>query len=1322
MKDVHRDLMNQSDSYASWHKDPRHKWVHWLLLLVVVFGSIFAFTRALEGLKFAEMNDGNTVVAAAFASMATNKQINDTRRFSEQLIDLNEQRFSASGNTNVDVQMRNIALQRQQNIRDLLKKGKVDEVRSLALSQDQRSDLPPSVQSFVEKTQTIEGTYSHIHGDNMDAGTETHFFSINANNNDYQLYYSNDKDRPAISTGSTVSVEGIVFADEDIVVDNEADNTDVDVEFMADTDGATQHKKIAVIAFNFQNQPTQQPFTLADMKTAIFTAPDSANQFFYDNSYGEWDLVGHVNTDGDVFGWYTIPLNSGTGCETFDNVNWANLADAQAAAAGVDLSPYLKKVYVFPKQSQCSWNGLALVGGARSWLNVISLSQMKTVGTHELGHNFNLYHADSLNCTNGSGLRVPYSDVSGNCIEQSYGDPFDVMGFSTGFKHFNVYHKAQSMAGSTNFLPEANMQMLTPSIGHGTFTLKPHTTELSGTQMLRIDKNASYDYYLEFRQPTTQFGNYTSYQDGINGVTIHLARNTTFADESFLLDMSPLTNTFNDAPLSVGEVYTDPTINLRIETLSVGPDGAQVFVSFDGTTSDGGNTSGTCEHTNPDLNVTALGTNNGANGTTRTYTVVTSNTDTLSCGPGAFTITAVAPTGWVVTPATTSINIGSQAAHTQTVTVTPPTSVVPGNYTVTFTATNTTTGMMATQNMSHLIQGTATTAPAISLSSPYDGDVRQATQNLFISSGLSPNIGSNTETRLYLDGVLVKTCTNTTPCDHTVTASNVSSGVHTVSANVTYTPTGAVSTDTHTFTQLGNTPPPVSAPQITLTSPLEGASVSGNVTLSSSVATSASNASNILSKLYLDGVLQKTCTGGLTCSITLTSVSTGTHVASATAGLISDTSAGLTTDVNTFTKTTDTPPPATVPQVSIPVPSGSNYTFTSDLVIVTGLTPSTPENVQTKIFVDGALKQTCTGTSSCLVTILSSQISLGAHTVSATATNTVNGAVSNASKTVTKIENTPPPASVPAVSVVAPASGTSLSGDLSVTTSLSPNTPAGVQIQVKLDGVVKNTCNNVANCATTIPAATISDGTHTVTAVATLNGSSSTDSNTFTKTTTPPPPPGGSAPQVTLTAPLSGATIAAASNTTITATLPAGQGANTQTKIYLDGMLKHTCSPNLTTCSTYILPTQVSAGTHTASATTTYTPTGQSTTDSKTFTKLAPPPPAEGGVSSGIAPNYITITTPANNSVITSGALTVTASTSAEAIAAGKKILISMNTTGGASWQLALCSTSPCVATASYSSVLFTPGVHTVSAKLMNPLANGGFTPLATTTITVTKQ
>ncbi|MFL5886819.1 MAG: hypothetical protein ACJ77M_17250, partial [Thermoleophilaceae bacterium] len=236
----------------------------------------------------------------------------------------------------------------------------------------------------------------------------------------------------------------------------------------------------AVVLINFSDD-TRQPWTVDQARQRVFTAPDSTNAFFQDESYGQVSLVGKLRPDGDVFGWYTLPV-SASNC---DPDLWTSQAQAAARASGVDLSGYQHVVYAFPPERSCAWSGLGELPGTQAWVN--GDIGVKTIA-HELEHNMGTHHASSYRCSDGAGDPVA---ISGNCSVDEYGDPFDVMGGYLA-RHSSAWHLQQ-----LGFLAGSHVQTVAQS---GTYTVQTALVQGLPTQLVRIPRTrwangAVKDYY-----------------------------------------------------------------------------------------------------------------------------------------------------------------------------------------------------------------------------------------------------------------------------------------------------------------------------------------------------------------------------------------------------------------------------------------------------------------------------------------------------------------------------------------------------------------------------------------------------------------------------------------------------------------------------------------------------------------------------------------------------------------------------------------------------------------------------------------------------------
>jgi len=322
-------------------------------------------------------------------------------------------------------------------------------------------------------------------------------------------------------------------------------------------------QKTAVVLFTFAGEP-EAPWPLAETRSNTFTATNSANAFYQEESYGQISLIGKLDEGGDAFGWLKIDAPT-SGCQF---IEWREKAEAAAAAKGIDLSGYQHVVYAFPSQSSCSWLGIAPVGG--DWVMINGDLGVHPIA-HELGHNFGLEHAGSWTCTSG-GVRVQISD---ECTLNEYGDPFDVMG-NIAPRHSNGWN-----LDKLGILAPENVETIEES---GVYSMHSALNPTTEPTLLLIPRKksatgiASSWYLLEVRQTGGVFEDVTDATT--TGVSIRVTReNTLIPSETILLDANPATATFNDAPLGVGQTFDGGAV--KVTTESAGSGSATVAVEID---------------------------------------------------------------------------------------------------------------------------------------------------------------------------------------------------------------------------------------------------------------------------------------------------------------------------------------------------------------------------------------------------------------------------------------------------------------------------------------------------------------------------------------------------------------------------------------------------------------------------------------------------------------------------------------------------------------------------------------------------------------------
>ncbi len=310
--------------------------------------------------------------------------------------------------------------------------------------------------------------------------------------------------------------------------------------------------KVAVLLVNFTNNRST-PFTADQVRARMWTAADSVNQYYRQQSSEEVSLVGRDRTDGDVYGWFELPISS-TGC---DYESFALQARQAAAAKSIDLSSYDHVQYLFPTVADCKFAGLGELPGRQTLINGYLQTRIMA---HELGHNMGAHHAGSNSCTDASGAKVA---ISGSCAFTEYGDPFDAMG--NGPSLMSSWHRAQLAQ-----LPAAGQRTITTS---GSYELaNANDPAANGSKLILVPRKRAgqltRDYYaLEIRRQWLPFDNWTSTQPPAAGVSIRLVPRITDLLQSRLIDNVPSTAAVTDAPLQPGSTFSDPDYGIQIRNL-----------------------------------------------------------------------------------------------------------------------------------------------------------------------------------------------------------------------------------------------------------------------------------------------------------------------------------------------------------------------------------------------------------------------------------------------------------------------------------------------------------------------------------------------------------------------------------------------------------------------------------------------------------------------------------------------------------------------------------------------------------------------------------
>jgi hypothetical protein len=395
----------------------------------------------------------------------------------------------------------------------------------------------------------VEGTVAVIHGDDFAQGKGTHQLVIHdASGHDTPVRFTG----PPPEIGSRVSVTGTKASDGVL----ESSQTTSVAQAIPTTSATTGSQNAIFILVQFLDTPSV-PFNQSDVQAVAVTNSNSVQNYFQEASYGKAQL------NITVTPWVTAQMNTSTTC---DYTSIGGAANSAASAAGYNVSNYTYKFYVMPYNGNCGWMGLAYVGSPyQSWSNGYNSLQ---VYTHELGHNFTLYHAGSTSC----GTQV----VGPGCGVSEYGDPFDTMG-NIAAMHYNSAQKSK-----LGWLPSSSV--ITHSGGTVNYNLSPIESAGASTYAVKIAAASNRTYWIEYRQPLGFDVGVANYPN--NGVQIRVAspfESSAGNDDTELLDMTPgSSGGFGDAALLAGQSYTDSTYGITISVPSVSATLATVQVSSAG--------------------------------------------------------------------------------------------------------------------------------------------------------------------------------------------------------------------------------------------------------------------------------------------------------------------------------------------------------------------------------------------------------------------------------------------------------------------------------------------------------------------------------------------------------------------------------------------------------------------------------------------------------------------------------------------------------------------------------------------------------------------
>ena len=534
--------------------------------------------------------------------------------------DLNKQQKTQSGAEKEATlaSIRTLAKERKNLVRELAIQAP-ERVKDNELPANVAQDVQAETAGDIEHQAVEQGELTIYHVDLSSEDMSRYIYILKKSNGEkLSLHFS--KDMPALKTGDRVTVQGLEIGNA-VAVESGDDVQKISAPLITgnavtpvpNTFGA---QKTLVIIVKFQDKPTAVYQAPAQIQSIMFNTNNTGavTNFYNEGSYKQTSLV------GDVSGPFVIPIDS----TTCDYVGVSNYGKAAAQAAGYNVASYSRLVYAFPGAA-CGWWGLGTVGGTPShaWING---AFDNAVSTHELGHNFGLWHSHALEC--GSAVLCGITNP-GSYIE--YGDSLDVMGYAAPPRHFNAVQKQ-----FLGWLGYGSSPPATTVLSDGTYTIEPYETVGTKPKALMIKTPLGDWYSVEFRQ-NIGFDTFLS-TNVLNGVVIHYwaaAQSSNSPNSVYLLDMTPATGSWFDPALTIGQSFTDSAAGITIKTISVSPTGATVAVTLGGPN---------CVRRAPAFTISPL-SSSGYSGQSVTYSYTITNND-LNCTQSAYTLTPTLPSSW----------------------------------------------------------------------------------------------------------------------------------------------------------------------------------------------------------------------------------------------------------------------------------------------------------------------------------------------------------------------------------------------------------------------------------------------------------------------------------------------------------------------------------------------------------------------------------------------------------------------------------------------------------------------------------------------------
>ncbi|MEX2243902.1 MAG: hypothetical protein WD716_08665 [Fimbriimonadaceae bacterium] len=332
-------------------------------------------------------------------------------------------------------------------------------------------------------------------------------------------------------------------------------------------------QRFVIALVRFQNDPPgNENVTIPQVMDKMFDPDYSVDDWFDEASYGK------TFATGDVFGWFTLPMDRGC------NASGWRSAVIPMLDALTDLTQYNRLYIMVPQAGGCTWGGLGTLGtntfntSNGQWTTTTSWTRSEYfneslsnprgavfVTAHEVGHNFGQNHGNSLTF-NANRALGPFNCDGCESTNTAYADRHSALGGSWRPGHHNAEHKR-----NLNWFNPGNVLEVTRT---GVYEISPYEQDTDQPIVLRILRgfatagNRNEWLFGEWRQPIgydTELDHFGG--AAYNGLFVHWDyRTNTYG---YNLDMTPGDNEMRNAPLPVGQSWSDLYTKVSVQTLGV---------------------------------------------------------------------------------------------------------------------------------------------------------------------------------------------------------------------------------------------------------------------------------------------------------------------------------------------------------------------------------------------------------------------------------------------------------------------------------------------------------------------------------------------------------------------------------------------------------------------------------------------------------------------------------------------------------------------------------------------------------------------------------